>query len=54
MDFLSEEDDPTDMHRMIGNAVPVPLAEALAREVRRAIINVSEDDTETSSSSSGD
>ena len=28
-----------DTHRQIGNAVPTPLAEALGREIRKAIEN---------------
>ncbi|KAG8903809.1 hypothetical protein FRB99_002700 [Tulasnella sp. 403] len=39
MIFCSSDDDPVDMHRQIGNAVPVALAEALARELRRTIIH---------------
>ncbi|KAG9035301.1 hypothetical protein FRB95_011596 [Tulasnella sp. JGI-2019a] len=36
--FHSDDGEPADMHRQIGNAVPVPLSEALARELRRSIL----------------
>ncbi|KAG8883106.1 hypothetical protein FRB97_007243 [Tulasnella sp. 331] len=38
MHFHSDDGDPVDMHRQIGNAVPIPLSEALARELRRSIL----------------
>ncbi|KIO24073.1 hypothetical protein M407DRAFT_26509 [Tulasnella calospora MUT 4182] len=49
MKFCSGDDDPTDMYRQIGNAVPVPLSEALARELRRTLLQ-SELDNKTRSS----
>jgi len=40
--FWSEDGDPVDMHRQIGNAVPVPLSRAIALELRRTIMAADE------------
>ncbi|KAG8977915.1 hypothetical protein FRC05_000443 [Tulasnella sp. 425] len=49
MKFCSGDDDPTDMYRQIGNAVPVPLSEALARELRRTLLQSQLDNNARSS-----
>jgi len=44
--FKLETDDFKSMHKIIGNAVPIPLGAAIGREIRKSWLQYEKEETE--------